>query len=1215
MASSGNDYSYEPLRGPRRAETLPVRFDENLTQIPEIGVHRRRDREQRHVAGIPPPRGVIDDDNDQYNFYDDYRTTRQPYRTVSPGPPPPPPRIAQSRPRSPSIQSTTSIDRRRDREYVQPDYYTAYQPTSTSHRRSVPPPEVFKERIGDDYHLDRATTRESPYYTRRTRSRSRRHSRSRSRTRTRHRYTRSRSSSYDRVPNHYSYDVKYGVPETRTAEIDFGLSMPEPETYSFRLSRHNKDSLPLENIDGSNSGYSAKENPLRPLQPHKGLTMKRPEVDRILRSHYTGDGIMGGMHSVEFTVAPGQAASAGRSPVPLFNWVRFEDASMDFDSFLNGILNLDGLKEGERIGISKLLDRVKRRYDKTLQISGRAKVKRMIPKLLQEPLRDEIPSASSKARKLTWICLPYFCLQKYAPSNVQPSSHPPLTLLQTRQSMTPKERDLRQAVCHLSDTPAGSCFHIGQAWFLILDDSSIISCAGLSALQLNKESISILPYRNDNPDSLIRTLLVSDSGSSLWSFPIEECRTWIDFVKHFFELWPIGLGFEFSYGGKTITSKDWPKIFKQAQSSRVCLEFRASWKSKKPAAGILNSPRESVVGFSQNGSQNSEKDDPDTSMAGKKAVSHDFHVFNWMNTQIDMPNSARTAKDSKASNLVAGVNEILLHSDLQEIDDYLMQKTNISERLTYRACPSHTRKQFYDILHEVESKIQADQSLRATYELQVELANAADTLFEFFLSPQESGPTTEKYWGPLYEIIIAMLPYGLIQLDGSSKKDDLNTAPHMLPERAWSVDTRDIKDIVEWMELIGRRTELFKELLSEVPIAARCEINISEKLPRAWLHLLMALAFTKDMAGPWHTHMNLCIELKNEGMRETIQNLSRYQLSDYVVFSPFDLASLITSQLSQDLTGSCPDICETYIDYMTSLEFDIEADPINREHQGKITDLKQEISVILETLENQREVLNDAQYAQSRQNIEIDKVNRVVPAPKYEYKTSTFVEPRTTNHSGYERTGHYKEKYEDLEAKISDPEMNRSPSNNPRGVQGLLFRESLALIEERIEVFRDINDRANYLENWNLRSIDTNKDRQETAVYAFTIVTIIFLPLSTVASILGMNTNDVRNMDLTQWIFWVIAIPLTIIIITLVLIWSDEWYNFWSGFSNLWGKKAKMKRKYVRLPEEYPRIEGRSGLGLSMVPPARVSEIYPEARRLRRSHTLFGGGGYGKEDY
>lgn len=133
-------------------------------------------------------------------------------------------------------------------------------------------------------------------------------------------------------------------------------------------------------------------------------------------------------------------------------------------------MSLDGLHESERVGISRLLGRVQRIYDKTVQVSTRTKIKRMIPKLLQQPIRDETPSAASKPRKLIWLCLPYFCLQKYTSSNVQPASHPPRTLLQTRQSMTPKERDLKQAVCHLPGTPAGSCFHIGQAWFLILED-------------------------------------------------------------------------------------------------------------------------------------------------------------------------------------------------------------------------------------------------------------------------------------------------------------------------------------------------------------------------------------------------------------------------------------------------------------------------------------------------------------------------------------------------------------------------------------------------------------------------------------------------------------------------------------------------------------------------------------------------------------------------
>jgi CorA-like Mg2+ transporter protein len=105
----------------------------------------------------------------------------------------------------------------------------------------------------------------------------------------------------------------------------------------------------------------------------------------------------------------------------------------------------------------------------------------------------------------------------------------------------------------------------------------------------------------------------------------------------------------------------------------------------------------------------------------------------------------------------------------------------------------------------------------------------------------------------------------------------------------------------------------------------------------------------------------------------------------------------------------------------------------------------------------------------------------------------------------------------------------------------------------------------------NIRKIDTNKDRQESAVYAFTIVTIIFLPLSTVASILGMNTNDVRNMRLKQWIFWAVALPLIFIIIILILIWTNELQNFWQGFANLWpsGRGKALRREYTPFRDPY----------------------------------------------
>ena len=77
----------------------------------------------------------------------------------------------------------------------------------------------------------------------------------------------------------------------------------------------------------------------------------------------------------------------------------------------------------------------------------------------------------------------------------------------------------------------------------------------------------------------------------------------------------------------------------------------------------------------------------------------------------------------------------------------------------------------------------------------------------------------------------------------------------------------------------------------------------------------------------------------------------------------------------------------------------------------------------------------------------------------------------------------------------------------------------------------------------NANKIDTTKDRQEMAIYAFTIVTIIFLPLSAVAGVFGMNTADIRDMSLNQWAYWATAVPVTVVVIILGLWWMGELGN------------------------------------------------------------------------
>ncbi|KAF2439176.1 hypothetical protein P171DRAFT_476960 [Karstenula rhodostoma CBS 690.94] len=59
------------------------------------------------------------------------------------------------------------------------------------------------------------------------------------------------------------------------------------------------------------------------------------------------------------------------------------------------------------------------------------------------------------------------------------------------------------------------------------------------------------------------------------------------------------------------------------------------------------------------------------------------------------------------------------------------------------------------------------------------------------------------------------------------------------------------------------------------------------------------------------------------------------------------------------------------------------------------------------------------------------------------------------------------------------------------------------------------------------QSAEINEEDHGKAILVFTIVTVIFLPLSFVTSYLGMNTSDIRDMENKQSLFWETALPLT----------------------------------------------------------------------------------------
>ncbi|KAJ5375421.1 hypothetical protein N7517_007427 [Penicillium concentricum] len=97
-----------------------------------------------------------------------------------------------------------------------------------------------------------------------------------------------------------------------------------------------------------------------------------------------------------------------------------------------------------------------------------------------------------------------------------------------------------------------------------------------------------------------------------------------------------------------------------------------------------------------------------------------------------------------------------------------------------------------------------------------------------------------------------------------------------------------------------------------------------------------------------------------------------------------------------------------------------------------------------------------------------------------------------------------------------------------------------------------LNIKLDSLANQTRSGVDVRQEDQGKAILVFTIVTVVFMPLSFVTSYLGMNTNDIRNMTSSQTLFWAISAPLTVGIITIVLVVAFQVDRIREAFDAFW---------------------------------------------------------------
>ncbi|KAK1067163.1 hypothetical protein LTR33_011421 [Friedmanniomyces endolithicus] len=88
-------------------------------------------------------------------------------------------------------------------------------------------------------------------------------------------------------------------------------------------------------------------------------------------------------------------------------------------------------------------------------------------------------------------------------------------------------------------------------------------------------------------------------------------------------------------------------------------------------------------------------------------------------------------------------------------------------------------------------------------------------------------------------------------------------------------------------------------------------------------------------------------------------------------------------------------------------------------------------------------------------------------------------------------------------------------------------------LQRELVDLQDLRDNTDRLVTRTIQLVNIRMEDHGKAILVFTVVTIIFLPLSFVASFFGMNVTDIRNTTRSQSLFWVVAVCLTFGVLSL----------------------------------------------------------------------------------
>ncbi|OCL14589.1 hypothetical protein AOQ84DRAFT_384619 [Glonium stellatum] len=129
------------------------------------------------------------------------------------------------------------------------------------------------------------------------------------------------------------------------------------------------------------------------------------------------------------------------------------------------------------------------------------------------------------------------------------------------------------------------------------------------------------------------------------------------------------------------------------------------------------------------------------------------------------------------------------------------------------------------------------------------------------------------------------------------------------------------------------------------------------------------------------------------------------------------------------------------------------------------------------------------------------------------------------------------------------------------------FSQLLENLQREYVDLCDLRDNSNSLINRTIQLVNIRLEDHGKAILVFTIVTIIFLPLSFVSSFFGMNVSDIRNMTSTQSLFWIVSGSLTVGTVGFAI-----FLAFYGSAIVEWFFSWKENRRRRTKPQKKPRV-------------------------------------------